>query len=188
MQTWACTNFQENLLSSSHHERHQPITVSNPSNIYTATKRAVATNVDPTGADDTSPVQQPLFASNTAAAAPQDLFEDLASDEESLEQLSRRFHPRPPPPHYSRSLPPSQFFLNVDDGETESNTNTRERPHSSVPGVDNIRFVLRSHPADGTRCQNSTNSYTSDEILCYSRGCTGKSGKTLFFPKSHFSC
>jgi hypothetical protein len=31
MQTWACTNFQENLLSSSHHECHQPITVSNPS-------------------------------------------------------------------------------------------------------------------------------------------------------------
>ena len=105
-----------------------------PPNIYTATKRAVTTNVDPTGADDTSPVQQPLFASNAAAAAPQDLFEDLASDEESLEQLSRRFHPRLPPPHYCRSLPPSQFFLNVDDGETESNTNARERPHSSVAG------------------------------------------------------
>ena len=59
-----------------------------PPNVHTATKRAVATDVDPPRVDDTSPVQQrPLFASNSATAAPQDLFEDLASDEESPESL-----------------------------------------------------------------------------------------------------
>jgi hypothetical protein len=104
-----------------------------PPNVHTATKRAVATNVDPPGANDTSPVQQqPLFASNSAAAAPQDLFEDLASDEESP-HLSCR----PQSKAASAALPSimlTQFFLNVDNGETESNTNARERPHSSAAG------------------------------------------------------
>ena len=75
-----------------------------PLNIHRVTKPAIATNVDPPGANDTHPVQQwPLFASNAAAAAPQDLFdfEDLASDEESPEQLSRR----PPSKAASTALP-----------------------------------------------------------------------------------
>ena len=73
-----------------------------PPNVHTATKRAVATDVDPPGADDTSPVQQrPLFASNSAAATPQDLFQSLSSDEESPEQLSRR----PPSKPASTTLP-----------------------------------------------------------------------------------
>jgi hypothetical protein len=39
-----------------------------PLNVHTATKRAIATDVDPLCADDTSPVQQrSLFASNSAA-------------------------------------------------------------------------------------------------------------------------
>jgi hypothetical protein len=52
--------------------------------------------------------QWSLFASNAAAAAPQDLFEDLASDEESPEQLSRRPTPKAP-----------QFSLYIDNGEAE---------------------------------------------------------------------
>ena len=57
-----------------------------------ATKRAVATDVDPPCVDDTAPVQQqPLFASNSATASPQDLFEDLASDEDESPE------PLPPP-------------------------------------------------------------------------------------------
>jgi hypothetical protein len=47
---------KKNPQSSSHHECHQPITAANPSNVHTATKRAVATDVDPSGAYDTSPV------------------------------------------------------------------------------------------------------------------------------------
>ena len=105
-----------------------------PPNVHTATKRAVATDVEPPRVDITSPVQQrPLFARNSATAAPQDVFEDLASDEESPEHLSCR----PPSKAASAALPsimPTQFFLNVDDGETESNANARERPHSSAAG------------------------------------------------------
>ena len=65
-----------------------------PPNMHTASKRAVATNGDPPGADDTPPVQQ----------RPQDLFEDLASDEESLDSSPVALYPRPLLPHYRQSL------------------------------------------------------------------------------------
>jgi hypothetical protein len=99
-----------------------------PPNVHTATKRAVATDVDPPGADDTLPVQQwPLFASNAAAAAPQDLFEGLASDEESPEQLSHC----PPSKAASTALLLIiliQFSLAVDDGSAESDIEALESP------------------------------------------------------------
>jgi hypothetical protein len=102
--TWACTNFQEKIYNqaATMSTTNNPSRQLTPPNVHTATKRAVPTDVDPPGADDMSPVQQrPLFASNSAAAAPQDLFQPLSSDEESQEQLSRR----PPPKVASITLP-----------------------------------------------------------------------------------
>jgi hypothetical protein len=121
-------------------------------NVHTATKRAVATDVDPPRVNDTSPVQQrPLFASNSATVAPQDLFEDLASDEESPEQLSRR----PPPKAASTALPtitPTQFSLDIDDRLDELDAKAFESPSkrqrtSQSPGSSALPFSQSSLPS-----------------------------------------
>ena len=73
--------------------------------------------------------QRLLFASNSNSAdtAPQDLFEDLASDEESPEHLSRR----PPSKAASAallSITLTHFSLDVDDGAAESDAKAFESP------------------------------------------------------------
>ena len=125
-----------------------------PPNVHTATKRAVATDVDPPRVDDASPVQRrPLFAINSATAAPQDLFEDLASDEdeESPEQLSRR----PPPKATSTALPsitPTQFSLDIDDRAVELDAEAFESPSkrqrtAQSPGSSALPFSQSSLPS-----------------------------------------
>jgi hypothetical protein len=129
---------------------HQPT----PPNVHTTTKRAVVTDVNPPRVDDTSPVQQrPLFASNSSTAAPQDLFEDLPSDEdeESPEQLSRR----PPPKAASVALPsitPTQFSLDIDDRAVELDAEAFESPPkrqrtAQSPGSSALPFSQSSLPS-----------------------------------------
>jgi hypothetical protein len=111
---------------------HQPT----PPNVHTATKRAVAIVVDPPHVDDTSPVQQRLlFARNSAAESPQDLFEDLASDEDDESPEQQQLSRRPPSKSASTALPliiSTQFSLTVDDGSANSLKSAREQLHHPV--------------------------------------------------------
>jgi hypothetical protein len=94
--------------------------------------------------------RRPLFAINSATAAPQDLFEDLASDEdeESPEQLSRR----PPSKAASAALPsitPTQFSLDIDDefsAEAFESPSKRQRTAQS-PGSSALPFSQSSLPS-----------------------------------------
>jgi hypothetical protein len=136
-----------------------------PPNVHTATKRAVATDVDPPGADDTSPVQQwLLFASNSAAVAPQDLFEDLASDEESPKQLSRRPSSKAASAALL-SITPTKFSSAVHGGEDEYDVEAFESPpkrqkRAQSPGSSALPFSQTLLPYILTSIVNNKQHYS----------------------------
>jgi hypothetical protein len=93
------------------------------------------------------------FASNSATPSPQDLFEDLASDEdeESPKQLSR-CHPSKPASATLPSITPTQFSLDIDDRVDELDAEAFESPSkrqrtAQSPGSSALPFSQSSLPS-----------------------------------------